>query len=49
MIHQRIIRLYPLAEYWEAWKLTYPPIESSRQSVKIEPMRFIPHDGRAKQ
>lgn len=48
MTEQRPIRLHPIPEYLEAWKLTYPPIQSSRKAIEIEAMRFIPHDGRAK-
>lgn len=49
MTEQRPIRLYPVPEFWEAWKLTWPPVDSNRRAVEIEAMRFIPHDGRAKQ
>lgn len=46
MIRQHFISLNPCG--LQAVKITNPPIESPRQEWKLLPMRFIPHDGRAK-
>lgn len=48
MIRQRIINLNPAPDRLEVFKIAYPAIESSKQAWKLLPMRFIPHDGRAK-
>jgi hypothetical protein len=45
---QRRISLDPRPDHLEAWKITYPPVESTRRCFEFEPMRFIPHDGKAK-
>jgi hypothetical protein len=45
---QRTIILAPDWTQMDAWKITYPPTESRRREWVIEPMRFIPHDGKAK-
>lgn len=50
MIQQRIINMNPEPDRLEAWRITYPSGDKSapRRRWLIEPMRFIPHDGRAK-
>jgi hypothetical protein len=46
-MNQRPINLNPAPDRLEAVKITYPPNHSRRRAWEIEPMRFIPHDGRA--
>lgn len=48
MIQQRPISLNPEPDRLEVVKVTYPPANSRRRDWHIEPMRFIPHDGRAR-
>lgn len=45
---QRPISLNPNADNLEAVKITYPGTRSRKRYWKMEPMRFIPHDGRAR-
>lgn len=47
MNRQRPINLNPDNDRLEVVKITYPPSHSRRKAWLIEPMRFIPHDGRA--
>jgi hypothetical protein len=45
MMKQRPICLTPLG--LTVFKITYPPVESTREEWKLLPMRFIEHSGRA--
>lgn len=47
MIRQRPINLNPEPSQLEAIRIIYPPDYSRRSDIKLQPMRFIPHDGRA--
>lgn len=47
MIQQRPINLNPDSDRLEVVKITYPRGDSRRPWWTMQPMRFIPHDGRA--
>lgn len=47
MTQQRIINLNPSADELEVVKITYPKGDSRRPYWLMQPMRFVPHDGRA--
>lgn len=48
MTEQRPINLNPRPDALEVFRIDYPPPQSHRRGVTITPMKFIPHDGKAK-
>lgn len=48
MIKQRPISLNPKAEELEVAHIIYPATDSRWRRWWVEPMRFIPHDGKAR-
>ena len=44
----RVISLNPRADDMEVVRITYPGANSRRTDWRMEPCRFIPHDGMAR-